>query len=292
MSEEDRQYNRSECLGLCLGWFLCWVGVLLVCGFGLGDWERELSKAESSGGDFRFPPLVSSLLVLAYSVAFLLTFLSNHPEGVFAGFGFVPGLLSDLSAVPRLFSYMFLHADIFHILMNMLVFLSFAPAVEDRIGKLRFLGLFLMTGVASALFYFVFNASSLTPVVGASGATFGVLAAFVVLFPEEKVFLYLFGAVPVKVPAIVGIPFIFVVETVLATVLSWLNPNVASLAHVGGFISGLLFVALIYAKSTKEFLKDFFSFLRDIMRDFAREVMSDYSLSVRWYCSLNCVRLA
>ncbi len=251
------------------------MGVLFVRGFGLGDWERELSRAESSGGDFRFPPLVSSLLVLGCCVVFLLTFLTGDSEGVFAGFGFVPGLLSDLNAVPRLFSYMFLHVDVFHILMNMLVFLSFAPAVEDRIGKLRFLGLYLVTGPVSALFYFVFNASSLTPIVGASGAIFGVLAAFVVLFPEEKISLYLFGAVLVKVPAIVCIPFIFVVETVLATVSSWLNPSVASLAHVWGFISGLLFVALVYAKSTKEFLRDFVSFLRDMIRGFAHEVMSD-----------------
>lgn len=50
------------------GFYVGWVGVLFVCGFGLGDWERELSKAESGGGDFRFPPLVSSLLVLGCCV--------------------------------------------------------------------------------------------------------------------------------------------------------------------------------------------------------------------------------
>lgn len=231
----------------------------------MGDWEREASKEESGRGEIELPPPVTLLLVLVNSVVFLGTFVGGDSEGVFVSYGFTPAYLADIAYVPRLFTYMFLHADILHIILNMLVFLSFAPAIEDRMGKLHFLGFYLLSGVASALFYFVFNVSSLTPVVGASGAIFGVLAAFVVLFPEEKIHLYLFGAVPITVPAILGIPFIFLVETVFATMLSWFSPNVAHLAHIGGFISGLMLVALIYAKSTKEFLKELLSFLRDII---------------------------
>lgn len=248
-----------------------WVVVGLGCVI-LGDWEREASKAESGRPEVGFPPLVSSLLVVICSVVFLFTFWSGDSEGVFAGFGFTSGLFFDVAFLPTLFTYMFLHADVFHILMNMLVFLSFAPAVEERMGKMRFLAFYLLSGVASALFYLLFNLSSLTPIVGASGAIFGVLAAFVVLFPDEKIHLYVTGAVPVRLPAIVGIPLIFVIETVFATMLSWVSPNVAHLAHVGGFISGLVLVAVIYAKSTREFLRDFFSFLRDITRDFIREL--------------------
>lgn len=223
------------------------------------DWERKLSKREIIGRiEIELPPSITSLIVLVNAMMFLGAFLSANPENVFESYGFTPAYLIEFKNAYSLFTHMFLHADVFHILLNMLMFLSFAPHCEQKMGKLRFLSFYLLSGILAAVFYFLFNMSSQIPVVGASGAIFGVLAAFVAFFPEEKIYLYV-GGVPVKVPTIVAIPFIFLLETLFALIA--FSPNIAHMAHVGGFIAGIILLASMYPKSARGFL----AFVKDVL---------------------------
>lgn len=210
--------------------------------------EREARKKVEP------PPLMTSLIVLANATIFLATFVYVNPENVLRSYGLTPAFLIEFRNVHTLFTHMFLHGDFFHILINMLIFLSFAPQCERKMGMLRFLSFYLLSGVLASVFYFLFNVSSEIPVVGASGAIFGVLAAFVAFFPDKDVYLYV-GFTRHKVPAILGIPLIFLLETVFSMISALIKyTHIAHLAHVGGFIGGLILLALMYPKPAKEFL--------------------------------------
>ncbi len=137
-----------------------------------------------------------------------------------------------------LLTSMFLHGGYAHVAINMLALWAFGIPVEDALGAARFLGLYLAAGVVAALAQTLAAAVSgdvLVPMVGASGAIAGVLAANVVLFPRARVLS--------RVPAglLVGAWFLL---QILSVVLGS-DPGIAFMAHVGGFVAGLLLVRLL-----------------------------------------------
>jgi membrane associated rhomboid family serine protease len=149
-------------------------------------------------------------------------------------------------------SYMFLHATYVetsagvalypsHIAVNMLVFAIFGFQLEQVVGRRKFLALYLVSGVGSALFYlFVMNLmmeAAGASLIGASGAVFGVLAAYAFRFPKEWV--YMLGFFPM--PASLMIVFLLIEETFFG--FMGLQPGVANFGHVGGIITGLLLMA-------------------------------------------------
>ena len=149
-----------------------------------------------------------------------------------------------------IFSSMFIHGGWFHILSNMWVLFIFGDNVEDRLGGLRYLIFYLLSGVAAALLQAYILSGSNAPMVGASGAIAGVLGAYLVLFPRARVaslvpILFIFTIV--ELPAIVFLLFWFVSQ--LFSGLFVLNggsgSGVAWWAHIGGFafgmVAGLLF---------------------------------------------------
>ena len=215
--------------------------------------EEEKRKAREKI-EVEPPTLMVSLIVLANAIVFLATFVDANPENIFRSYGFTPAFLIELKNVHTLFTHMFVHGNFFHILINMLIFLSFAPQCEQKMGRLRFLSFYSLSGVLASIFYFLFNRASEIPVVGASGAIFGVLAAFIAFFPDKDVHLCV-GFTPHKIPAIVGITLIFLIETVFAMISTLIRySNVAHLAHIGGFLGGLILLALMYPRPAKEFL--------------------------------------
>jgi membrane associated rhomboid family serine protease len=143
------------------------------------------------------------------------------------------------ASVLRLFMYMFLHGDIFHLLSNTIILALFGRHVEEALGKVKYVLLYFGSGIASGLFY-VLMTMLIRPtdndkfMIGASGAIFGLLGMFAVRFWRTKVRLYLVFSVPAYVA--LGL---FVVSQVLMEILQE-NDGVAYMAHVGGFLFGSL----------------------------------------------------
>jgi membrane associated rhomboid family serine protease len=140
---------------------------------------------------------------------------------------------------------MFLHADIIHIGLNMLFLLVSGDAVERELGNFRFLGLYIACGSIAGLFHAYLNSASVIPTIGASGAIFGILAAFAILFPFRWL-LKLFGFIPIPMPAIIFVFITILTET--AYVSSGIVENVAHTAHVGGFLAGIFLTLLFVPK--------------------------------------------
>jgi membrane associated rhomboid family serine protease len=141
-----------------------------------------------------------------------------------------------------IFTSMFLHGGVGHLAMNMLTLWIFGNDVEDALGRVRFAGFYLASGVVAALAQTLAAAASgdvLVPMVGASGAIAGVLAAYLVLFPRARV---VFVRV-VQIPAAFFIGF-WVVLQILSVVFGS-DPGVAFMAHIGGFVAGYLLVRLV-----------------------------------------------
>jgi len=149
---------------------------------------------------------------------------------------------------------MFLHGGIGHLAMNMLTLWIFGNNVEDALGHGRFLAFYLVAGVAAALAQTVAAAVSgdvLVPMVGASGAIAGVLAAYLVLFPHARVLTLVFIVVFVQlvhVPAGIFIGIWFLLQ--ILSVIFGGNPGVAFFAHIGGFVAGYLLVRVVGRRPT------------------------------------------
>lgn len=152
-----------------------------------------------------------------------------------------PRLLSLLAFVPRLalrepwtiLTYQFAHAGLGHLLFNMLGLYFFGSRLEEHLGARRFLGLYFASGIAGGLLSFL-NPNA--PIVGASGAIFGVFYGFARFWPRERV--YIWGVLPVEARVLV------LVMTVLALLggLGFGGAGIANFAHLGGFLGGWIYL--------------------------------------------------
>lgn len=141
---------------------------------------------------------------------------------------------------------MFLHGGWLHLLANMLYFFVFGRAVEDSMGRLRFLTFYLICGLVAAATHIAFNAASPVPTVGASGAISGVMGAYFVLYPRARVKMF-FIIFIIRFPAWLVLLWWFLTQALGGFAeLNQINPNassgVAVWAHVGGFIAGAILV--------------------------------------------------
>jgi membrane associated rhomboid family serine protease len=162
-------------------------------------------------------------------------------------------------------TYMFLHATYIdtnegaylypnHLFFNMFVFAIFGFSLEQVLGRKKFLMVYLISGIGSAIFYIfatslIFGMSE-TLLLGASGAVFGVLAAYAFRFPTEWV--YMLGFFPM--PASIMIIILLIEETFFG--LLGLQPGVANFGHVGGIITGLILMVLWKFKERMEEKKE------------------------------------
>lgn len=148
-----------------------------------------------------------------------------------------------------IFTSMFLHGGIFHVATNLLVLWIFGNNVEDALGRTRFVLFYLASGIAAALAQSVASAVTgdvLVPMVGASGAIAGVLAAYLVLFPQARILTALVIVVFVRLtylPASLFIGFWFLLQ-ILSVVFGG-SPGVAFFAHIGGFVAGFALVKIL-----------------------------------------------
>jgi membrane associated rhomboid family serine protease len=202
----------------------------------------------------RITPYLTYGLIGINIVVFLheLNLSSQELEQFFQMYAVIPRELTNNFAQEwtTLFTSQFLHGGWWHLISNMVFLWVFGNNIEDRMGHWRYLIFYLTCGALAALCQWFINMDSTIPSLGASGAIFGVLGAYVIRFPKSKiltlVFLFFF-VTTIKVPAIVLIG-LFVIQNIISGVVSLQEAanmavetgGVAYWAHIGGFAFGMV----------------------------------------------------
>lgn len=196
----------------------------------------------------RLTPIVTYGL-LALNILFFLVELSGG-EAFIMQWAYRPAeFLADPGGeFLTLFTSMFMHAGWVHLIGNMVYLWIFGDNVEDRLGHAPFLAFYILSGLGASALQTVFSMNSDIPNVGASGAIAGVLGAYLLMFPRQRVHVLL-GRMIVPMSALIVIGFWFVLQLFSGfssiTASSQAEGGVAYMAHVGGFITGALLSFLL-----------------------------------------------
>jgi membrane associated rhomboid family serine protease len=200
----------------------------------------------------RFPAANWSIIA-ANIVVFLLLQAAPDPSRLETALGAIPAVLfgaailsPDLALVPppvTLITGMFVHANIGHILGNMLFLWVFGDNVEDAMGSARYLAFYLICGVIAALTFAAMVPTGQSPLIGASGAISGVAAAYLLLYPKARIWGFLFIPwLPLHIPASWFVS-IWILFQILSAFISQ-GSDIGWWAHLGGIGAGCLLVGL------------------------------------------------
>lgn len=189
-------------------------------------------------------PYINYLLILLNVSVFFLEILYGYADRIFMNYGLIAGTFwqNPIIGFPRILSSMFVHGGWIHIIGNMLFLWIFGDNIEDIFGHFRYLFFYLGAGIVGAFVQMIFFPHSFVPMVGASGAISGVIAAYMIFFPNQRVSLFIVPVFRVKLPA-----FLFIGIWILMQVLSGAEivglrdvTGVAYFAHLGGIAFGLI----------------------------------------------------
>jgi membrane associated rhomboid family serine protease len=181
------------------------------------------------GFSYMLTPVVKRLLI-ANAVVYALTLLVT-PEVMFEWFAFQPRRIILRPWGP--FTYMFLHGDLMHLAVNMLVLFFFGPPLESKWGEREFLRFYVLCGLGGVALSYLFLPAW---VVGASAACYGLMLAFAMNWPDIPI--YVWGIFPVKAKYLVA--FLFVLSLLIAAQGS--SGGVAHFAHLGGLLTGYIYL--------------------------------------------------
>lgn len=204
------------------------------------------------------PVVTITLIVVCFLVFLWQQTLSAHDqERVLAGLSIIPAVLFGgaslpheyalIPAVATLFTSMFLHGGWMHLIGNLLYLWIFGNNIEDAMGHVRFIVFYLLCGVLAGVAHALSNVASDIPTIGASGAISGVLGAYLLLYPRAQVLVFLpLGLLSrtVYLPAVAVLGFWFLLQIINSAFSSGEGGGVAWLAHVGGFVAGMLLIPL------------------------------------------------
>jgi membrane associated rhomboid family serine protease len=218
-----------------------------------------------------------TLLLIALNVVIYALEASGMDDAVIASFAVIPvellggsaavvpvdATVTAPSALPdqalriaepfTLISYMFFHGDWFHLAGNMLFLWVFGDNVEDAVGHIKFLIFYLACGVIAGLFHTLISPTSESPLIGASGAVAGVIAAYLMLHPHVRVWVLAFKAIPLKISAAFALGLWIVLQIVMVA-LPQIGP-VAWWAHIGGLIAGAVLILVMRRRGVPLFDK-------------------------------------
>lgn len=181
-------------------------------------------------------PSIKHLLIIN-GLSFVALNTPQLQDFLFFNFALWP-LGSGAFAPWQFISYMFLHGSLGHIFFNMFALWIFGTAIESVWGTRRFVIYYFTTGVGAALLHMMIAGGS--PVIGASGAVFGILLAFGMMFPERRIFLLL---IPVGIKAKYFVMMYGAFELMMG--ISSLQTGIAHFAHLGGMVVGFLLIRLM-----------------------------------------------
>ena len=160
-----------------------------------------------------------------------------------------------------IFSSMFMHGGFMHIIGNMYFLYIFGDNVEDKLGHMKYLFIYVMFGVAAALTQVIMFPDSVIPMVGASGAVAGVMGAYLVFYPKATVktlvIIIIFITIA-EIPAFVFLLLWFGFQFLNGT--GGVGGNVAWWAHIGGFVAGLVYAVYFLRKQRASAVSDPYRF--------------------------------
>ncbi len=193
-------------------------------------------------GYLGLPVALRTILAINVGVFLLQTLLMAFGAGSLVGgvinaFGFMPEWSVALTQPWRLFTYMFLHGSVLHVAFNMLWLWWMGRPVEEQLGPRNFLVIYFGAGIGGALINLVFSPFfSATITIGASGAVFGMMVAFAMLFPRIPIMLLFFPPIEARflVAGLIAIDLLFISSA----------DNVARIVHLGGAFWGYILLKL------------------------------------------------
>ena len=205
-------------------------------------------------------PYINIALILANVVVFYqqLGMTEGQLQAAVVAHGLIPvRLFESLArgelalALAPLFSYQFLHGGWLHIGSNMLYLWVFGDNIEDRLGHVRYLIFYLLTGALAGMAQSLTGPASGVPVIGASGAVAGILGAYLISCPRARVLALIpvfFFLTVAEVPAVIFLGFWFILQIFSGVASIGMELPVAWWAHIGGFVAGLLLVNIFGKK--------------------------------------------
>lgn len=213
-----------------------------------------ISKKETMDRSSSFTGSWSLRLIIINVVIYFLEILLFQGEGqryLTYYFGLIPLLVLKNGFIWQIFTYMFIHGSWMHIFFNMYALLLFGAPIEEVWGSKKFLIYYLFTGVGAGITIFALNIiiggeASMIPTIGASGAVFGILLAFGILFPDTQILLFFF--IPIKAKFLVilygGIELYSMITTMGSS-------NISHIGHLGGLLFGIIYFLVLKRKSIK-----------------------------------------
>lgn len=205
-------------------------------------------------------PFVTILLIIINSFIFMYIYFTaaaspvptQYLANVYLNYGLVPEKILhgplNIGTYLTFITSIFLHGSWTHLIFNMLFLWIFGNNVEDYFGHLHFLIFYLIAGIFASLIQLLTMGASRVPVIGASGAIAGTMGAYFLLFPRSRirtlVFIFVFITI-LEIPAPVYLLIWFISQLFEGLSSFGFASGIAFFAHVGGFVFGLIYAALI-----------------------------------------------
>lgn len=187
----------------------------------------------------RMTPLVKALIILN-SFVFIIQMIFHKWLGIdlTTMFGLSPLDVLSKGYLWQCVTYLFLHGHLMHLVFNMLVLWMLGGEIEERVFKaVGFLKYYFICGIGAAVFNVIISYQSDIPIIGSSGAIYGILAAYAIFFGNRQLVLFPF---PVLIPAKYLIIMIGVIE--LVSSIFYTKDGIAHVAHLGGMVAGFLYI--------------------------------------------------
>jgi membrane associated rhomboid family serine protease len=190
--------------------------------------------------------LTWGLILINFGVYFYLAQNPVMDENAIAQYAVTPADITAGRHLGTLITSLFLHANLLHVGGNMLFLWIFGNNVEDKLGELKFLVVYFAAGIGGSLLQIFITPDSTVPMLGASGAISGLLAAYVLFFPRARILTFVVPFFIFTLPAYVFIGYWILLQALNAFLnIGAIGGGVAFFAHVGGFGTGLILALLL-----------------------------------------------
>lgn len=206
-------------------------------------------------------PFVNYTLIAINIIVFLIMVLNPAKiDSIVMGNALIPTDVTQgfkISVLKNFITAMFMHAGWMHLICNMLYLWIFGDNIEDRLGHVGYLLFYLAAGIFASGLHIFFNPTSNVPSLGASGAIAGVLGAYLIFYPQSKVYTFIpFGYFmrlrPLPAIVVLGLWFVMQIFSGVGSMMAQgRGGGVAYWAHIGGFVFGLL-IGFLFNKRIKE----------------------------------------